>query len=206
MDATYKTNRYGHELYAIIASVDGVGFPVAYMFVNIQQATDNSQLKTRAIATFCTKLKQTGFEPKYFFTDKDMAQINAIEDAFGDDTKVSLCLWHMQRSIEKKLASQIQRSVTSYFPGEAQRDFDFVDPNFAPPRTSTTQRSGVVCLAAHRKIIKDMTRKHYNMHSSIPIVNEGTYCYIYTLKTNLFNRLPYFFFFYIIRRCNFSQC
>ncbi|KAG2214782.1 hypothetical protein INT45_011563 [Circinella minor] len=35
VDSTYKTNRTGHELFSIVASVNGIGFPIAYFLLRM---------------------------------------------------------------------------------------------------------------------------------------------------------------------------
>ena len=41
--------------------------------------------------------------PAFFFSDKDVGQLEAIQSAFN--ITPSLCLWHMFRAIKKKIAA-----------------------------------------------------------------------------------------------------
>ena len=35
VDSTYKTNRSGHELFSVITSLNGIGFPIAYFLLKM---------------------------------------------------------------------------------------------------------------------------------------------------------------------------
>ena len=49
-------------------------------------------------------LRDNGFKPKYFFTDKDFAEVNAIRSTWPDGTvQPKLCLWHALRAIKKHI-------------------------------------------------------------------------------------------------------
>ncbi|KAI9491741.1 hypothetical protein BDB00DRAFT_930163 [Zychaea mexicana] len=141
VDSTYKTNRAGYELFGIVATVNGVGFPIAYMLLKL---TPQSQLvndgeddtfRVGVIAEFFKCLKQAGLQPKFMFTDKDWGQICAILEAVWTNGRVlRLCLWHLVHSVKKRLA----------------------DPETARPQNIPDEA-------------RDMMRKHYNWHPLIAL-------------------------------------
>ena len=49
-------------------------------------------------------------DPKYFLTDKDASQINAIESVFSS-TKVILCWWHLIEAWKKKFPPARNREL-----------------------------------------------------------------------------------------------
>ena len=103
MDATYKTNQPGYDLYAVLASVRGAGFPVAYMLVKNQIGVKDAQ--SNAVMKFLKELKDRGLRPRFFHTDKDWSQINAIRTLWPEDCYVRLCAWHRSRSVRMLILS-----------------------------------------------------------------------------------------------------
>jgi len=96
MDATYKTNQLGYDLYGVLASVRGTGFPIAYMLVKNEVGVKDAQFEI--VKKFLQELKERGLQPKFFFTDKDWSQIKAIEHIWPEDCWVRLCAWHRNAS------------------------------------------------------------------------------------------------------------
>ena len=218
VDSTYKTNRSGHELFSVVASVNGIGFPIAYLLLKmnatsgptnsndqpnpINRATTpsghlatidirhpNNNLtntpavnlpsskeilkarRSRLISRFFSKLHENGLNPRFIFTDKDEGQINAINEVFGGDA-VRLCLWHLMRAVKIQLGKP-KLANPQYNINEAMNQFSFISRQFRP----TGDRSGRRCESvAHREDIVVMMRKHYHMHTNIPI--EGGTCHI----------------------------
>lgn len=109
VDSTYKTNRrVGAEVFGIIANVNGVGFLLAYMlYSKTPGASADAEENAKAITLreWFTRMREFGFWPKFFFTGKDAATMLAINVVFGAQC-LRLCLWHMLRSIDKKLSSK----------------------------------------------------------------------------------------------------
>lgn len=85
VDSTFKTNQLGYELFGVIATVHGVGFPIAYMLLRIEPSASNiTETRTSIITQFFEKLcDNEHLRPAFFFSDKDMGQINAIEHIWG---------------------------------------------------------------------------------------------------------------------------
>lgn len=101
IDSTFKTNKDRLELFTVIASCMGAGFPIAYFLL---EAGTGNGLKSReeSLTLFLSNLKVQfpRLCPSFFFTDKETSQIKAIKNIFN--IKGSLCLWHMNRAIRKK--------------------------------------------------------------------------------------------------------
>ncbi|KAF7730058.1 hypothetical protein EC973_003003 [Apophysomyces ossiformis] len=124
IDSTYKTNRANCELFGIVGNVNRMGIPIAYMLCDTSLAdSDIDNAKALVITEFLTKPKEEGFDPKFVFWDKDQAQMYAIQSVWSGH-RLRLCLWHIQRSVEKKLAKQKLREP-HYNASQAQREFAF---------------------------------------------------------------------------------
>ncbi|KAI9274525.1 hypothetical protein BDA99DRAFT_568737 [Phascolomyces articulosus] len=46
VDSTFKTNRTGHELFGIVATVNGVGVRIAYLLLKMTMATNTTTTNT----------------------------------------------------------------------------------------------------------------------------------------------------------------
>ena len=105
IDSTFKTNAEKFELFAVIGKVVGTGFPLAYFLLGSGDTrfenAQNSFPKT-SLEQFLLSLKREvpGINRKFFFSDKDFAQLEAIKEAFN--VTPSLCLWHVKRAIIQK--------------------------------------------------------------------------------------------------------
>lgn len=106
IDSTYKTNSSKLELFTIIVTIFGTGFPLAYLFLKNESRAEGELFASRQeqISRFLesVKLALPFFNPKFFFTDKDHGQMNAIRRI---GVQPSLCLWHMKKSVKKKIQS-----------------------------------------------------------------------------------------------------
>ncbi|CAG8855932.1 37771_t:CDS:1, partial [Gigaspora margarita] len=101
VDSTYGTNRLKYELFAILGTIDGSGFPLSYFFLEPKCPYG----KTHAIATWFQSLKENGIQNvKTILTDKDRGQISAANKIWTG-TRIQLCYWHVLRAIKKKLSS-----------------------------------------------------------------------------------------------------
>ena len=166
VDSTYKTNRMGYELFGVIANINGIGFPIAYMLLGMNSnVQDDRRAPSRmeVIRRFFGALRNAGFRPTYMFTDKDRGQINAMERVWGRDV-VRLCLWHFKRSVKMRLSGDKVQNP-NYDPQAARQRFPFVSLDFLPSR----DRSGKVYPDSdHRDAIGALVGRHYDMHPSIP--------------------------------------
>jgi hypothetical protein len=80
--ATYKTTKGRFELYGIIGTFEGAGFPLAYLMLDITKASgDKVQplTRTEALVGFFDSICKKGLHPQCFYTDKDFAEINAAK-------------------------------------------------------------------------------------------------------------------------------
>ncbi|KAG2212889.1 hypothetical protein INT45_006479 [Circinella minor] len=85
------------ELLGIVANVNGVVFPIAYfLYTKLEQNAPNGT-KTKALKRFFVKLRDHRFVPTFMFSDKDKAQMRAIETVWGrNPIRLRLCLWHLK--------------------------------------------------------------------------------------------------------------
>jgi hypothetical protein len=82
-DATYKTARGRFELYGIIGTLEGAGFPLAYLMLDTTKVhgdEDQHVTRTEALSGFFSSLRNKGLHPQYFYTDKDFAEMNAAKE------------------------------------------------------------------------------------------------------------------------------
>ena len=104
IDSTYKTNSSKFELFGVLGSFLGSGFPVAYLFLEAGQGDAAYSQRKCAIRDFlkCLKQRMKDFSPSFFFTDKDFGQIGAIHEIYG--VLSCLCLWHVIKSVRRKMS------------------------------------------------------------------------------------------------------
>lgn len=182
VDSTFKTNRMGCELFAVVANINGAGFPIAYfMFKHFNNTINQQQLdeytrqqdldrrcRVPALLEFFGALQNRGINPLFMFCDKDAAEISAITTTWGANT-VRLCLWHLKQAVDRQLAKKRGRLGQFYNAAEAVREFDFVDPHFLPSINNTGQAANqILCQQNKRKVITTMMGEHYCRHTSIP--------------------------------------
>ncbi|SAL95617.1 hypothetical protein, partial, partial [Absidia glauca] len=172
VDSTFKTNRLNCELFGVIANINGAGFPIAYFLFKHGRSVDSAlvsqQCKVPALLLFFGALKAKRLEPLSMFCDKDPAEISAITTTWGEHT-VRLCLWHLNRAVDKKLAAKRGRLGQIYDAEAAHAEFDFVDTQFLPHINNNNNEANVIiCVAARRKEIKAVMHRHYCYHSLIP--------------------------------------
>lgn len=176
MDATYRTARGRYELYGIVVDVEGAGFPIAYIVIDttkVENMNTSTGRRREILEQFLMAIKESGVKPDFVFTDKDFGEINAVTNVWGP-LKVQLCLWHMERALNRKLVEKHKKSKNSnlisitYNAGQAADEFGFIDPTFYPTEYDRDPHNYVVCpITYHEQIVK-LVRKHYSMHPLIP--------------------------------------
>ncbi|CAG8848874.1 2246_t:CDS:2, partial [Gigaspora margarita] len=72
VDATYNTNQLKYDLYAVMAIIDGTGFPISYCFVENGKGRD---IRAAITAWFKCLYNHSLREVKIILSDKDFAQI-----------------------------------------------------------------------------------------------------------------------------------
>lgn len=157
-------------MFGIVANVNGVAFPIAYfLYTKLEQNAPNGT-KTKALKRFFVKLRDHGFVPTFMFSDKDKAQMRAIETVWGrNPIRLRLCLWHLKRAIDKKLSEPISRNIPSYDVIMASTLFpDFPDiSTWTPGIGGRGGRRQPSCPAQDRETILNMVTKHFHMHPLI---------------------------------------
>lgn len=111
IDSTFKTNKQRYELFAVIITCLGVGFPLAYF--SLEPGRGNG-LKSReeSITAFLQSIANLfpSLKPSFFMTDEEVAQIKYIYNVFR--IAPSICLWHLKRAIKK--ISESKKKKESY--------------------------------------------------------------------------------------------
>ena len=126
IDATYNTNNLAWELYAIMGVIDGTGFPLSYLLIS---AGKNRNI-TGILIQWMQALKERNLKDfPYILTDKDFSEINAAQTVWPE-SYLQLCVWHIQRAIKQRLASNKISSYYSYNPKIAHEECSTIDPNW----------------------------------------------------------------------------
>ena len=162
-----------HELYVLHAELNGTGYPFGYLFLENNGNSGNGT-RTSIIIDFL-RATRYHFEisPKFFLTDKDFAQISAIQ-AVWPCTKVQLCHWHIKRAIETKLKEKNTKEKRDlYEPIAANHKFRFIDVSFISTNKAINH-SPIICPEHLRKHVWTIMHKHLNQHALIPN-SEGQY-------------------------------
>ena len=207
MDATFGTNSAGMDLFAVLAELDGSGIPVAYCFLDKtatkKQGTSQSipGSTTSILVQLLQRVKSLGFNPTFFTTDKDQAEISAIRQVWPR-TSIQLCYWHAKRALRTKLKDRkLTNTQTQYHPEEAQRIVPHLEmcwgtlPSRRPAghgernglgddngRCSCDSRSIIMeekgsietSDPKDQEVVLDILCRHYNSHPLIPDKN-GTF-------------------------------
>jgi hypothetical protein len=134
VDATYGTNSSGLECYAFMTEYDGAGLPLVYFLLSTVTSTTIGKRRD-AIAGLAAVLRDKyDIHPRFFHTDKDMAQISAGKAVWSKSCKIQQCEWHMEHALTARF-SDSKQSTTPYNSRRANREFSFIDINFKPSGT-----------------------------------------------------------------------
>ncbi|PKY21650.1 hypothetical protein RhiirB3_435306 [Rhizophagus irregularis] len=133
-----NTNDQKYELYALIVEVNGTGFPLAYLFLEINGESD-----------------------------KDFAQISAAQMTWPE-IKIQLCKWHIQRAVETKLKDYRAITRTNYDEYQANRKFTFIDKQFIPIVSANKKTKIRFCPEEYRPFIWNLMNQHLHLHPLIP--------------------------------------
>jgi hypothetical protein len=84
VDATFNTSKSNSHLYCLVAQELGYGVPLAYMLMEIGVKEDTRNAKHKGEALQCNKTffqaaKDLGLVPQFVHTDKDWAEISAVQ-------------------------------------------------------------------------------------------------------------------------------
>ena len=156
IDATYNTNNMGFELYVLHAEIYGTGFPLSYLFLE-NSGKCKEGIRTGVIQKFLAEFQQY-LQPKFFLTNKDFAQINAIHFTWPQ-CKIQLCKWHIKRAINTRLISNKSTRSSGFNPlSEFGKKFPF----------DGIQQANQFCPKELRKTVWDIMEKHLHLHPLIP--------------------------------------
>ena len=180
--------------------IDGTGVPLAYCFLDVFE-DNNCKVRraeagaiTAVLARFLLPLRDSGFDPTFFGTDKDLSEIGAIRQVWPN-TSIQLCYWHARRAVRTKLTSSRQTNTQGeYKPSDAQMlipDLEICWGSIPTNRPNGDHRYGrCTCRSRSEKLVLqgrietasgdeqdtvlEIFSRHYNSHTLIPDQN-GTY-------------------------------
>ena len=194
MDATFGTNSAGMSLFSVLAEVDGCGIPLAYCFVQVIPTSSGPTPRPQAgamgqlLVQFLRPLQVAGLNPSFFNTDKDFAEIGAVNDVWPD-TKHQLCLWHAKRAIRAKLKDATHsKTQASYKPTDALEAVPGLEICWGslPDLRPNSHRGDEECQCPSRSVsfvdkgrlepsttaeqntVVDLFTRHFNAHTAIP--------------------------------------
>ena len=97
----------------------GYGVPLAYLYVvtlvlleDISNSNNNNSIQNHegVLREFFSALRRENILPTFVLVDKDIGEINAIKTAWDNKAAVQLCLWHIERAINRKLEERRERA------------------------------------------------------------------------------------------------
>lgn len=177
IDSTFKTNGQKLEVFCVIGSLHGTGFPIAYLFLASSDGKDDLK-RMDVLALFLQSLRRTlpSLSPSFFFSDKDKGQMHGIRVAFR--MHPSLCIWHMKRAIKKKIASMRTGKLIQLSDRDEQHLFrlidshynshQYLDPSLNKDRLhSVAVREIILFLLTHKsiKLLGYLMREWYNRNN-----------------------------------------
>ncbi|CAD7067123.1 unnamed protein product, partial [Tilletia caries] len=198
IDSTYGTNNAGHELFGILAELDGTGVPLAYCFLNTKDMEADGR-KISILTEVLQALKGRGLTPTFVGCDKDSAELAAIANVWPT-AKVQLCYWHVRRAVRQKLASTKPTSTRKYNPWDAIRTIPDLEPCWGVVKnlrhhserckceckkdaSQWDEPGRLECNKADSVIILDLLSKHLNEHTAFPTLHG-----IYLTQEQLYRR------------------
>ena len=109
-NSTFKTNQEKFELFAVLINCGEYGIPLAYLYVDtftaladcFQDPRNRINSRVKVLKEFCLALRTECILPTFILIDKDAGQIAAINEAWSQIANIQLCLWHIERAIDRK--------------------------------------------------------------------------------------------------------
>src|SRR5688572_28957594 len=142
---------------------------MAYLFVD--NSKKNNGICTEIITGFFESLYNRGLNNiQFFITDKNFAQISAAKKIWPN-VKVQLCLWHIKKSLKKKLADNTPPKIITYSSSLTNENFSFINIEFYPLITNEKKPNSIFCPKDLRNNIILLLEKHLHLHPLIPDIN-----------------------------------
>ncbi|CAG8647783.1 19529_t:CDS:1, partial [Gigaspora rosea] len=168
-----NTNKMNLELYLVLAEVDRMGFPLAYLLLTTATTINNGAC-TKIITYFFDKLHNLEINLAFVMTDKDSAQI-LVTKTIWPETHIQFCFWHLKRAIKRQLGLKKMPKTTRYSATLTNAEFSFVDINFYPEIISQQQKAFTFCPTKHHSHILSLVTKHFNQLPYIPAADMQYY-------------------------------
>ncbi|KAK0558517.1 hypothetical protein OC844_005089 [Tilletia horrida] len=119
LDATYGTNSSSHDLFAVLAELDGTGAPLLYLFMDTKEMLGDRR-RIEILADVMAVLKGMGIDPQFVGCDKDSAEIAAIGQVWPG-AKIQLCYWHVRRALRQRFSLTKASGTNTYDPWDAAK-------------------------------------------------------------------------------------
>ncbi|KAE8238675.1 hypothetical protein A4X13_0g8421 [Tilletia indica] len=184
LDATYGTNSSGHDLFAVLAELDGTGVPLLYLFMDTKDMLGDGR-RIEILVEALRILKGMGLSPQFVGCDKDQAEINAIQTVWPN-SKVQLCYWHVRRALRQRFSNSKATSTSTYHPFEAAATVSGLEPCWGVSSQRRHSDNPSICKCSCRsetswdkpgrlEIPKDQNEmminfvsRHFNLHPLFP--------------------------------------
>ncbi|KAE8218322.1 hypothetical protein CF319_g7780 [Tilletia indica] len=118
LDATFGTNSSGHDLFAVLAEVDGTGVPLMYLLLDTKDMRGDGR-RIEILSQVLAMLKGMGISPLFVGCDKESAELRAIGQVWPD-AKIQLCYWHVRRALRQRLGNGKATMTNHYDAYEAK--------------------------------------------------------------------------------------
>ncbi|KAG9022921.1 hypothetical protein FS837_006091, partial [Tulasnella sp. UAMH 9824] len=128
-DGTFNTNSAQYEISGLIAEGNGQGIPLGFIYTTGTDGTAKTGAKMRLLIDFLRFFRHRCPKIKFTLTDKERAEIDAFREVWPE-AKHQCCYWHAIRYLETRLSENKPPGL--YNPRDAWREFDFIDPTWAP--------------------------------------------------------------------------
>ncbi|CAG8844168.1 3396_t:CDS:2, partial [Gigaspora margarita] len=168
IDATYNTTKLKHELYSILAVIDGTGFPISYLYISSGKNRDRRMILSK---WFKAISNMNINNVKILLSDKDFSQISSAQ-AIWKDLRVQLCKWHVKRAIEQKLSSTKKGNNICYDANKAHNECPVIDPRWNNQHMDTVLCNKVFLKNELRKNVIDFIETHFHRHMLIPTADK----------------------------------
>ncbi|KAG8915415.1 hypothetical protein FRC00_004714 [Tulasnella sp. 408] len=128
-DGTFNTNSANYEISGLVAEGHGQGVPIGFIYTTATDGTAKTGAKLRLLVNFLEFFRERCPRIMFTLTDKERAEIDAFRKVWPK-AKHQCCYWHAIRYLETRLSEN--KPPAPYDPREAWKEFDFIDPTWAP--------------------------------------------------------------------------
>ncbi|KAE8180691.1 hypothetical protein CF328_g9082 [Tilletia controversa] len=165
LDATFGTNSSGHDLFAVMAELNGTGAPLMYFLLDTKDMKGDVR-RIEMLVHVLGMLKGMGIAPRFVGCDKEAAEINAIGQVWPE-AKVQLCYWHVRRALRQRFGNGKATGTNTYDAFEAAQTVQDLEVCWG---VCERRRHDIrLCRCESRsKVVPGVTRRAPPPHFQIP--------------------------------------